>query len=212
MMSNESNSARENILNAAKKLFLSNGYKKTTMRDIAAEANENLGLIVYYFKSKDKLAKTLIDSIINGFVDEIKVDNDSFNSLEVLFYNLLTLQAKITENVAQKHLFEEALIDNIYFEDPHEATVQQYNDIVLEYGINLPREIVYRYVLAGKGAERVLIEKKINHQLDITYLELCKMVFDTSVLPLGIPRVKIDLAFDNVTSTLDKKYYDLLNT
>ncbi|MCC6978457.1 MAG: TetR/AcrR family transcriptional regulator [Candidatus Melainabacteria bacterium] len=44
---------RNDILNAAKKLFRKYGVKKTTMRDIAAEAGLAVGTLYLYFENRD---------------------------------------------------------------------------------------------------------------------------------------------------------------
>lgn len=48
------------ILNVAEKLFLEQGYKKTSMREIAGQCQVGLGLISYHYKSKRDLAKACI--------------------------------------------------------------------------------------------------------------------------------------------------------
>lgn len=47
--------SEELILNAARTLFLKKGYALTTTRDIASEAQTNVALINYYFRSKENL-------------------------------------------------------------------------------------------------------------------------------------------------------------
>jgi DNA-binding transcriptional regulator YbjK len=59
---------KNKIIQASKSLFYFNGYKKTTVQGIADLADVNLGLISYYFKSKDNIAK----SIFIGFLKEIE--------------------------------------------------------------------------------------------------------------------------------------------
>lgn len=65
-----------NILGAAEKLFATQGYDGTSVRDIAQEAGVNIAMISYYFGSKEKLmeavfekrnvdVKTKIDKILN---------------------------------------------------------------------------------------------------------------------------------------------------
>ena len=44
---------REQIVEIAKRVFLKNGYAKTSMRDIAAGAGIGVSNIYNYFKSKD---------------------------------------------------------------------------------------------------------------------------------------------------------------
>ncbi len=46
---------REEIINAAEKLFFSRGYDSVTMSDIAAEAEVPKSLLYYYFKDKESL-------------------------------------------------------------------------------------------------------------------------------------------------------------
>ncbi|HEX6159615.1 MAG TPA: TetR/AcrR family transcriptional regulator [Thermoanaerobaculia bacterium] len=46
---------RTRILDAALRLFRDNGFEKTTMRDIAAEAGVATGAAYYYFRSKEEL-------------------------------------------------------------------------------------------------------------------------------------------------------------
>lgn len=53
----------QDILQSAKKVFLMKGYDGARMRDIAAEANVNLALLHYYFKSKDNLFEKVFEDV-----------------------------------------------------------------------------------------------------------------------------------------------------
>jgi AcrR family transcriptional regulator len=59
----KSEETRSLIVATALRLFAENGYDRTTMRAIAAEAGVSVGNAYYYFASKDQL--------IQGFYDEI---------------------------------------------------------------------------------------------------------------------------------------------
>lgn len=48
-------STEEKIIEAARKVFMQKGYAATRTRDIAEEADINLALLNYYFRSKEKL-------------------------------------------------------------------------------------------------------------------------------------------------------------
>jgi len=48
-------SARERLLDAAARLFADRGFNGVSVREIAAEAQVNLGVIPYYFGTKEKL-------------------------------------------------------------------------------------------------------------------------------------------------------------
>ena len=52
---------RERILTAALESFSQAGFDGTTTRDLAARAGVNLGLIKYYFDSKEKLWRAAVE-------------------------------------------------------------------------------------------------------------------------------------------------------
>lgn len=54
---------RQSIIDAAMRLFRSNGYEKATMRAIADEAGVSIGNAYYYFSSKEHLVQAYYDRI-----------------------------------------------------------------------------------------------------------------------------------------------------
>jgi len=52
--------SRSKILNASAELFVKNGYDGTSVRQIAKEADVNIAMISYYFKSKEGVLVELI--------------------------------------------------------------------------------------------------------------------------------------------------------
>ena len=55
---------REQIVEIAKRVFLKNGYAKTSMRDIAAGAGIGVSNIYNYFKSEDELFRHIVGLLI----------------------------------------------------------------------------------------------------------------------------------------------------
>ncbi len=51
---------RKRILSVSKRLFLKKGFRETTTRDIAREAEINLSNLYHYFVSKDELFRVLL--------------------------------------------------------------------------------------------------------------------------------------------------------
>ena len=64
---------RQQIMDAALNCFARKGYHKTTMDDIVAESGLSKGSLYWYFKSKDEL----FFSLINSFFLEIQQDMDA---------------------------------------------------------------------------------------------------------------------------------------
>ncbi|MCQ2749499.1 MAG: TetR/AcrR family transcriptional regulator [Clostridia bacterium] len=72
---------RERILDASAKIFVQKGIEKTTIRDIAKEADTSTGNIYRYFDSKDKIISKLMNQLENSFRSFDKVvDLDVFDS------------------------------------------------------------------------------------------------------------------------------------
>ncbi|MBN2038483.1 MAG: TetR/AcrR family transcriptional regulator [Spirochaetes bacterium] len=73
---------RENILNTSLKLFVTNGYHGTTVRDIAKKTGISVGLIFHYFPAKQDILKELLKQSEEG-VSKIKEflasENDPVN-------------------------------------------------------------------------------------------------------------------------------------
>ncbi len=65
----------ERILKAATELFIEKGYHDVTLRAIAAKADCNLGLITYYYGTKENLAAR----VYNEFVDEMFSEMDAIH-------------------------------------------------------------------------------------------------------------------------------------
>lgn len=83
-------STEERILAAARVVFTRNGFAATKVRDIAAEADINLSLVNYYFRSKEKLFEVVMAEAVQKLVFEIST---FFNDKE------LSIPEKITKAV-----------------------------------------------------------------------------------------------------------------
>lgn len=62
----------DEILDAAESLFSISGYKKTTVREIAANMGVAQGMFYYYFKSKEEILEALINRQIANQLTDIK--------------------------------------------------------------------------------------------------------------------------------------------
>lgn len=68
------------IMDTALRLFAEKGYDKTSIRDIAQEAEVNVAMVSYYFGSKEKLLEALFSkhfSFITGALESILYEKES---------------------------------------------------------------------------------------------------------------------------------------
>jgi AcrR family transcriptional regulator len=60
------------ILDAAVKVFASEGYHRARISDIAREAGIAYGLVYHYFRNKDEILDTLFEERWEGFLDAVE--------------------------------------------------------------------------------------------------------------------------------------------
>ncbi|MBK5196073.1 MAG: TetR/AcrR family transcriptional regulator [Proteiniphilum sp.] len=123
----ETVTTEEKIIRAADKLFTQKGYAATRTRDIAEEAGTNLALLNYYFGSKEKLFKYVVQGKLKMLLgamgpalsdehisleDKISLITENYTNLlleneelPIFILNELTVNrelfAKITQNTRQ---------------------------------------------------------------------------------------------------------------
>lgn len=83
------------IMRSACKLFMEQGFRKTTMRQIASDAQVGLGLINYYFKSKENIALSFYTRMrkrCKECIDQyITQEKDPYTYLALMIYLEFTI-------------------------------------------------------------------------------------------------------------------------
>ncbi|MEV4631274.1 TetR/AcrR family transcriptional regulator [Micromonospora sp. NPDC049523] len=64
---------RQQILDAARRCFLRNGFHNTSMQDVISEAGLSVGAVYRYFKSKNELITSIAETVINS-ADQLFVE------------------------------------------------------------------------------------------------------------------------------------------
>lgn len=79
---------RQEIIEAAERVFIRNGFINTTIEQIAAEAEFSVGSIYKFFESKEQLCQSVIDNIIHEFTtvfeNEIMIESSPVDALVAL--------------------------------------------------------------------------------------------------------------------------------
>jgi AcrR family transcriptional regulator len=92
-MKQNTSEVRERILNVARELFIRNGYKGASIRDIAAASETNVAMVNYYFHSKYNLFEIIFE--------------DAFNRLQRKIFSILSSDLPFFELI-------ETVIDSYY--------------------------------------------------------------------------------------------------
>ena len=106
----KSENTRELILTAASTLFYQKGYRATTVREIAKEANLSLSRLNYHFNSKADVAKYIVEKLLLNLGNEIsalkKPEQDRIWFQEL--YIRIVEKFFLTESNTSQFLFEMA--------------------------------------------------------------------------------------------------------
>ncbi len=133
---------RQEFLSAAQKLFIENGYYKTSVDDICGEMGVAKGLFYYYFKSKEDLVEAIVDDLWDGAVETYNriMDRDDLNSLEKM---MLFSHERGEVKLQQTYLAE------LYISDPNSLLVQKLRERGTEVLAPILAEIVSQGVEEG---------------------------------------------------------------
>jgi len=92
---------RERLLRSADRLILSHGFRQTTLADIAEDSNVPLGNVYYYFKTKEDICKSIVETRIESMQALLKKcsepDDPRTRLLQLLDYPL-TVRTELTDN------------------------------------------------------------------------------------------------------------------
>lgn len=167
---------REQLVQAARQVFVRYGYKKTALDDIAREARKGKSTIYYYFKSKDEIFKAVIDAEAEirakTIDDQISILEDPQQKLKTYIYvRMLTLKKVGNYYEAIKN----DLLDNLYFvnsfrNNHFDAEINLVKDLLLEgiekgvYTIQNPELTAKTIVTLLQGFEVPLILKNLSDE------------------------------------------------
>ncbi|MDF2942753.1 MAG: transcriptional regulator [Herbinix sp.] len=106
------------IIDAALLTFGTNGYKKSSVSDIATAAGISKAMIFHYFGTKKALYFYLVEYCGNLIINEVK---EKFDNSVTDFFDRIMLASNIEMSVIKKHPATITFLKNVYFEDNSEV-------------------------------------------------------------------------------------------
>ena len=179
------NTTARQILDAAHDLFLEKGYKKVTTRDIAKLAQVNLGLITYYFSSKENLANIVIMHI-NDQLYKRAFETDLLNagSAEKLYVYTVLLWKYIDEDVC-KFIFDFSSSSSSIMR-LSSSFMELSWEVIKEYALPITPAKNEIYVSALKGAELFLLQRRNNNELNISLEDISNLILSNYFYNIGL--------------------------
>ena len=139
---------REQILEAALRLFVDEGYPAMTMRRVAAECGMKLGNLTYHFPTREDLVQELLEAVISSYQVEFdRIVHALHASPEQRLYDICELFLEDIRSKKTTRFFPELWAlsshDDFVFERVHELYTQArapLEEIILELRPDLPPE------------------------------------------------------------------------
>lgn len=186
------------IIDAALTCFGTNGYKKTSVSDIAAAAGISKALVFHYFGTKKTLYVYLIDLCTHIIMNEL---DEKFDNTVTDFFARIQLAANIEISVMKKHPAILSFLDSVYFENDDEVKA----DIKAILASSKSESL--RSKIAFEGTDSSKFKDDIDPKLILKILTLL-----TDGYLSKIPKTEIDLdalceEFDKYINLFKRNFY-----
>lgn len=188
----EKETVRSKVLKAAIKMFMENGYEKTTMRAIATASQVNYGSLMFAFKDKDSIVSELVGYVIDCQFEMVSKLLKNKTQDKILQYAVETvLQLHIAES--SEHMRE---MYNVSYSMPKSSLVV-YGNITKKlqniFGSHLPHlkeKDFYELEIASAGIMRNFISMPCN--MYFTMERKVNRFLETTMLVYRVPEKKIE--------------------
>jgi AcrR family transcriptional regulator len=98
-MTRPSKNIDRKLISEGKKIICEKGLSELSVREVARNANVNLGMFHYYFKSKDEFVRILLESAYDDFFSKFSMEAlKGKTDLEKLENSLFTMGAFVRDN------------------------------------------------------------------------------------------------------------------
>ncbi len=147
------------IINAALESFGTNGYKKTSISDIAVAAGISKAMVFHYFGTKKAMYLYLIDLSGNMVISEF---SEKFDSAVTDFFERIKLATNIKISIMKKHPAMLSFLSSMYFET--DGQVKSETTALLAKGESFRSKIAFDGMDAGKfkdGIDPKLVMKML---------------------------------------------------
>lgn len=169
---------KHKILITSKELFVEKGYTNTSCKKICEEADVNLGLIHYYYKTKKNIGSTIYAYFLIEVKDYIKkVMMERFHNYELkyatavenwVFLNLLLGDERY------KRFYYELCKENFLIDENTRVLDFFYKLHVNTYNLNITQNEVKLIRVANAALTTGLVVKYVENYFQMTLDELCE--------------------------------------
>ena len=184
---------KRRIIKLSRRLFLEQGYDKTSVRQILNKAGLSTGSLYHFFKNKEEI---LLAGLHDALVDISRLtDKIAVECREPLLRYALDVALATCEIFKDRHLqniykaiSQNASVDHAVINIKVNKMKQLLNDLNLHFS---DKEI-HSKIVAIHGATKALMMAAINQQLPVSPEDIYSLIIHMALSEFNIPQTKIE--------------------
>lgn len=188
----KSTAIKKKIIEVALDLFLAQGYKKTTIRQISEKAQINIGTLYHFFRDKEDLQLHISRDVYNEFMDY--ADGITRNKKDPALRYALTRALELKAIEKYDHVAE------LYLESYYSwritqmvlpVNIQRNKLLFHEYNQEFTEQDYLNRTLALRGMRLMFILDRVNNGPG-NFKKTCPFLIETALTLFNVPRENID--------------------
>lgn len=181
---------RENIIDAARKVFSQYGFAKTTMDEIAQAAHKGKSSIYYYFTSKEEIFEAVVKTEANILKEEILAKIEATDDpLEKIKYYIISRMNGIKKLGNFYNAMQNDFLDHLQFiENARKEYDQMEFDVICDilkegndkenFDIQDTRLVAMALITIMKGLEIPVFIDTLHYDLENRIDDLLELVYN----------------------------------
>lgn len=189
-------STKENICEAAKRLFNEKGYYNVSLREIAESAGTTIGNLTYHFPQKEELILAIQDRLYTDFLhnfifnDKCDEEDDGLSILKKMLQSFTAIYDNKRKNeFYYKNIVEFSNESKVFFENTQKFRLQVYR----YYQKNL-----FKLRTLGIMRQDISEERYLSLNYVISYLSYIWIENTTPYYDEDIPRIELHAGLKNL--------------
>jgi len=208
-MQNDSNNnqekhKREAILRAAKKLFMEQGYRNTSVRQIVKEADTSMGNLYFHFKNKLEIVTVISKDFMDILRSQIKQVHDLGFSPEIGF--------ALDFRIGYITTLEDQRLSQLWLVVRNTPPIHQYSlenkriRLMTFFSDRIKKDELDLLAHAMQGIADSFFEQKKAGTLRVDSVILSNTIIDYSLRLLEFPKSQIKNAIEEVEKYIEAKH------
>lgn len=198
------NKTKKKIFIEAKRLFESQGYYNTTVREITNAAGVNSGLFSYYFKNKYNLAVQMYNNIFQNILTLAKENFGDIENPAVFMGIMMRMHTyTINDEIAIKFTID-ALKEGLFEVSMLEKSTDLIKNIDRYYKFEMSLESQSILLTMTLGVERALITQNYLGRFHLDSKAISDKTLSSHLFNFGLKRKEIDKCIKEVQKNFNK--------